>query len=94
MNKKETLIYPLIWHKVEYEINETFIDFKVFEIEELNEDSPALSVFSDNPVMKGFIKWDGCCEFDYSTHYCGLHNAENFLQLMKSIYNYAMEKFK
>ncbi len=86
--KKETIIYPNSWHKVNYEIEDTLVNFEAFEITGLDEESPELSEFDNEPAITGFIKWDGCCEFDYSTHYCGIHNAEKFLSLMKEIYKY------
>ena len=81
--------YPKAWFKVGYTVNETTVDFRAWEINALNEEDPEKSEIQNNePVIKGFIKWDGCCEFDYGTHYCGIYKAEQFLMLMKEIYRF------
>jgi len=80
--------YPEAWFKVEYTVNEMDVDFKAWEISALDEENIEQSETQKEPVIKGFIKWDGCCEFDYSPHYCGIHNAEQFLILMKEIYKF------
>lgn len=81
--------YPKSWFKVEYTVDEMTVDFKGWEISGLDEENPDLSEIQDkNPVITGFIKWDGCCEFDYGTHICGIHMAYNFLELMKEIYRF------
>jgi len=85
---KPIKFYPEAWFKVEYDVYETYIDFKAWEIDELDEQNIEDSTINENEVMKGFIKWDGCCEFDYGTHYCGIHKAEQFLLLMKEIYKF------
>jgi hypothetical protein len=81
--------YPQAWFKVEYTVNEITVDFKAWEITGLDEENPEQSEIQDKePVITGFIKCDGCCEFDYSTHICGIHGAEHFLELMKEIYKF------
>jgi hypothetical protein len=75
--------------KVEYNVNEWTIDFKAWEIDALDEQNIEQSeIQSQEPVINGYMKFDGCCEFDYSTHYCGIHDAEKFLLLMKDIYQF------
>jgi hypothetical protein len=86
---KVVKFYTEAWFKVEYTVNDITVDFKAWEITGLDEENPEQSEIQDEvPVITGFIKWDGCCEFDYSTHICGIHGAEHFLQLMKEIYQF------
>ena len=81
--------YPEAWFKVEYTVNEITVDFKAWEITGLDEENPEQSEIQDkDPAITGFIKWDGCCEFEYITHICGIHGAEHFLELMKEIYRF------
>ena len=89
-----TEIYSDCWHKVEYDIKEVYINFKAFTIESLDEEILEHSEFSEEPVIIGFIKWDGCMEFNYNTHYCGIQNAIQFLELMKHIYEFNKTKVK
>ena len=92
--KIEIVFYSEAWFKVEYTIKESMIIFKAWKIEELSEGSIEESEIEDKPCLTGFIKWDGCCEFNYSEHYCEIYMAEQFYFLMKEIYNYKDSNFK
>jgi hypothetical protein len=85
---KEIKFYPEAWFKVEYTGDSIAINFKAWEIEGLDEDNIEQSTICTDPVITGHIKWDGCCEFDYSTHWCGIYKGEQFLLLMKEIYKF------
>jgi len=85
---KKTLYYKDAWFKAEYIINEGFFDFKCYKIMALDENNIEESDFESDYCLNGTMKWDGCCEFEYSEHYCGIHNAEQFYLLMKEIYKF------
>lgn len=79
--------YPDIWFKVIYDVKEYTFDFTVFKITGEIMSAPPEYELSPEPVMIGTMKWDGCMNFDYNeTHYCGLHNAEWYFQLIKELY--------
>jgi hypothetical protein len=77
MKNKVIKFYTDAWFKVEYTVNKVSVNFKAWEIDGLNEDNPELSEIQDKkPVITGYIKWDGCCKFNYKTHYCGIYKAK------------------
>jgi hypothetical protein len=43
------------------------------------------------PYVTGFVKWDGCCEFDYpegsgAEHFCGARDLIKHFALLKHLY--------
>ena len=86
--------YPDCFYKLEYKSDETVIHFRAFKIEALDEyvigDSQVEAVAS----MTGWIKFDGCMEFSHLEHYCGIHSAEQTLELIREIYDLKISIFK
>lgn len=61
------------------------IEFECFEIHGGDIDTRS--------SIKGSIKFDGCVNFTHDDHYCGIHRAEQVLELFKEIYKYAEKTF-
>ena len=81
-------LYPEAWFRVEYMVNELAVDFKGWETEHMDAETESQSEMQSDPEITGFIKWDGCCEFDYGSHYCSVNKAEQFAILIKEIYKF------
>ena len=45
-----------------------------------------LSEVEENPSVTGYLKWDGCMEFEQDEHYCSLDHAQQTFLLMQHIY--------
>jgi len=43
----------------------------------------------ENCSIKGYVKWDGCMEFDGSIHLCGNYNVRCFAQILECIHKKA-----
>ena len=88
MRQKVIRFYPDLFFKVEYIADEFHLDFAVYGIRTLDTDHPEKSEIDEDEVMTGFIKWDGCMDFNYSDHYCYAGAADKFAALIKEIYKY------
>jgi len=81
--------YLEAWFKIEYEICDYFINFKAWRIFACDEENPDQSTLeNDIPNIIGYIKWDGCMNFEQNDHYCGIYYAEQVLLLMQKIYEF------
>lgn len=65
--------------------NEYYIDFSIIENDE-------------DLVAKGYVKWDGCSNWDISPenvmiHFCSGTDIKEFGQILESCYEYAKEHF-
>ena len=83
---KNRIYFIAIWWVLEYEIEETTIEFKAFKIIGLDEYIPENSTIEVNPEITGHIKWDECMEFSQNSHYCELERAEQTFGLFQEIY--------
>ena len=82
------------WFKVVYEIEESRVFFKAWRIIELNESNVESSKLErSTPNITGFIKQDGCMEFEQTDHYCGLHHVYQLGLLMEEIYKFKDDVF-
>lgn len=91
--KKETSWIDDAWFKVDFIINEYYIDFEAFRISgktENIEDSDT----EEQPSIKGSIKWDGCMNFKQHDHYCGVEFAEQVFILFRFIYDFGEENME
>ena len=87
--KKIVKYYPEAWFKVEYEVHETYINFKAWRIKSSDEERPQNLVFEDRETcITGSIKWDDCMNFKQNDHYCGMHHAKQVFILMSEIYQF------
>ena len=90
-----TRFYPDLYFKVAYEVdpvgNSANVKFLAWDIDVLDTENVEESECDGLYVLEGFVKWDGCCEFQYDTHICGLYRIEQFHELMKEIYKFAKE---
>lgn len=79
--------YSEACYKVEYDVKEASIDVKAWRITAF---SPDLSHFDveEDIALSGYIKSDGCMEFDYNAHYCSLYHAKQFYLLIEEIYKF------
>ena len=90
--KRETKVYNDAWYKVEYEHKDTMLMFKAYKILGMCEDETQ-NDYNSKPAIGGFIKWDGCCEFEHSEHYCGFGGVKQHYLLMHHVFNHAKEVF-
>jgi len=73
------------WFQTVYRIEGLYTYFEAYKVESFTNDGiPNLE--SKTPYIKGFIKWDGCMEFEQKSHYCGLYHAKQTLMLMEEIH--------
>jgi len=84
-------VFPEIWYKIEYDIKESWMDFVCFKISGYQDKN---NFDIENESIRGFIKGDGCMEFDQSEHYCRIEHAEQTLELFKEIYKIAKEEIE
>ncbi len=87
----QTVYLPEIWYKLDYDVEESCMNFKAYRIESVDEENTGLSVCKTTPDIEGSIKWDGCVNFTQDAHYCELEHAEQTLALFKTIYKLAQE---
>lgn len=48
------------------------------------------------PTARGYIKWDGCSEWEWPTedwHLCGVNGARERIALFKAVYDYAAQRY-
>ena len=54
--------------------------------------NPVYSIDEAEPYLTGFIKWDGCSEFDFMhPHWCGPHDYRKHFRLLEALYKRAQE---
>jgi len=53
---------------------------------------PVPSIDEAEPYLAGFIKWDGCSEFDFGhPHWCGPDDYRKHFRLLETLYRRAQE---
>lgn len=91
---KEDKYYEDAWYKVCYERLYHRINFRATKIIEMDEEKIEDSKLEPQHQIEGFIKSDGCMEFEQDEHYCGLQQAQQTYSLMQRIYDYAESFFE
>jgi hypothetical protein len=89
-----TAYYPDAWFKVEYEIDDGWIDFNCWRIEALDLENIQDSTINATPNITGWVSRCGCMEFEQKDHYCGIHHAEQLYILMRHIFRFAGETYE
>jgi|SRR5690606_35370180 len=80
------------WFRLEYEIKDSWIDFKAYKINKINTVAGTGDAdtedYDNEPSFEGYIKWDGCIEFNTvnQRHFCGIHHAKQDFILFKRLY--------
>lgn len=47
-----------------------------------------------NPIFQGYIKWDGCIDFNGHAHFCGYRDALQIKNIIDDIYLLASENIE
>lgn len=74
---------------VRYKGDRVWLDFEVWEVESrsLSGDDARLS---EEPKMKGYVKWDGCMNLDTDSrvmrHFCGPEDMREFADVLDALY--------
>lgn len=81
------------WYKVNYTISDApkNMEFLAYKIQSICDLVIKDSTCSSNPEIKGYMKWDGCLEFEQNSHYCDIEHAEQTLMLFKRLYEIAKQ---
>lgn len=92
---------------VEAQREKSHVDFTIYEgvgyLKDFEEQiklgiDPALGPsYNDTPLVKGYIKWDGCSNWDFPLepgvshplHFCGLQEVTAFSKMMPELYKWA-----
>lgn len=87
-------------HRILMEVKPHWTDFKAYEITSEWYENDQIKYGYDNgthpteedlskveETISGYIKWDGCMEFDTHPHLCGSHSVINFTKLLVYIWS-------
>lgn len=101
--KGEKLIYDGDYpaFRIVYDAEKYRVQFEVFEANswtgagEMGIDPP-LTICDEEHVLTGYVKWDGCSDWDYRTgqcmrHYCGVAGLKSFSDMQVGLYTLAAE---
>jgi hypothetical protein len=101
--KKTVDVLNSIGFVIEWRHKDHWCDLKVFKIEwEDSEGRPCFwrqgsdhngdatpEISEAEPYIEGFVKWDGCSEFDGRVHFCGPEHYRDYFELLQYIYERA-----
>lgn len=87
--------WPDIWYTALHEVDGEYrVNFRLYEWEDVEISDDGLPIFdADNkPLMEGFVKWDGCNEWDTangSMHFCTRDGAQKLATAMERCWDLA-----
>lgn len=86
--------FPL-W-RVEWDAASHVANFKVFEVKAAHGEGDDFVISDEELRLSGFVKWDGCSNWDYHTedcmaHFCGVEGMRQFCSLQVWLYSKAAD---